>query len=163
MLDNSPLGLFVEVSPFIGALLWLWVLLGRRARSASPGATVAAADPAFAVITSQFTYWCSLAISALSMQYIPPGSIRTAVMLTPVLTMLFCVSTAYWMYKACDEYVRLQVVKCVVWTALGVSICTLAYYFLELLGYPRQSMLWVNLLGWSLFSVLMVWVILRAR
>ena len=35
--------------------------------------------------------------------------------------------------------------------------------FLELLGFPHVSMLWVNLLGWSVFNVQMLFVILRSR
>jgi hypothetical protein len=39
----------------------------------------------------------------------------------------------------------------------------LGYFFLELLGVPRLSMLWVNLLGWSVFSLQMLFVIFRSR
>jgi hypothetical protein len=122
--------------------------------------------PRFAVrgiLSSQWAYWGSLAIAALSITYIPPGSIRTAVMLTPVLTALLCVSVAYWLYKDCDEYIRLRLLRCIAVTAIIVVFCTLAYFFLELLGFPRLSMLWVNLLAWSVFNVQMLFVILRSR
>jgi hypothetical protein len=45
----------------------------------------------------------------------------------------------------------------------SVGFCTLGYFFLELLGFPRLSMLAVNLLGWSVFNLQMVFVIIRAR
>jgi hypothetical protein len=115
------------------------------------------------VLWSQWAYWCSLAISALSVRYMPPGSVRTAVMLTPLLTALLSVSVAYWLYQACDEYVRQRLLKCVAATAIVVACCTLAYFFLELLGLPHVSMLWVNLLGWTVFNVQMLFVILRSR
>src|ERR1700730_7014006 len=108
--------------------------------------------PRFAVrgiLSSQWAYWCSLVIAALSISYIPPGSIRTAVMLTPVLTALLCVSVAYSLYRHCDEYIRLRLLRCIAVTAIIVAFCTLAYFFLELLGLPHLSMLWVNLLAWS--------------
>jgi hypothetical protein len=122
--------------------------------------------PRFAVrgvLSSQYAYWGSLAIAAASLRYVPPGSIRTVVMLTPVLTALLCVSTAYWIYQNCDEYVRLQLLKSIAVTAVVVALCTVAYFFLELAGLPRLSVLWVNLLGWSVFNVQMLVAILRSR
>jgi hypothetical protein len=104
-----------------------------------------------------------LIAAALSIHAIPPGSIRTLVMLTPVLGALYCVWMAYGMYTECDEYIRLGILSSVASTAVIVSFCTLAYFFLELRGYPHQSMLWVNLFGWSVFNVQMLLVILRAR
>jgi hypothetical protein len=69
------------------------------------------------------SYWISFALSALSIRYIPPGSILTAVMLTTALTALFSVWTVWLTYRSCDEYIRLQILKCVVYTAIigGVS------------------------------------------
>jgi hypothetical protein len=115
------------------------------------------------VLWSQWAYWCSLAVSALSIEYIPPGSVRTAVLLTPVLTALLSVSVAYWLYQACDEYLRLRLLKCAAVTAIVIAFCTLAYFFLELLGLPHMSMLWVNLLGWSVFNIQMLFILLRSR
>jgi hypothetical protein len=84
-------------------------------------------------------------------------------MLTPVLTALLCVSVAYWLYRDCDEYIRLRLLNGVAATGIIVGFCTLTYFFLELLGFPHVSMLWVNLLGWSVFNVQMLFVILRSR
>ena len=115
------------------------------------------------VLSSQWAYWVSLAMAALSITYIPPGSVRTLVTLTPILTALLCVSVAYGLYQACDEYIRLKLLKCVAITAVVVAFCTLGYFFLELVGFPRLSMLWINLLGWSVFNAQMLFVIFRSR
>ena len=115
------------------------------------------------VFYSQWAYWVSLLIAALSTTYIPPGSVRTLVILTPVLTALLCISVAYSLYQACDEYLRTRLLRCVTLTAVIVSLCTLAYYFLELVGFPRLSLIWINLLGWSVFNAQMLFVILRSR
>jgi hypothetical protein len=85
------------------------------------------------------------------------------VTLTPILTALLCVSVAYGLYQACDEYIRLKLLKCVAITAVVVAFCTLGYFFLELVGFPRLSMLWINLLGWSVFNAQMLFVIFRSR
>jgi hypothetical protein len=132
-----------------------------------PGAAMKASDlprsAVLGVVSSQWAYWCSLAVAALSLSYIPPGSVRTIVILAPALTALLCLSVVYWLYKSCDEYLRLRLLGCVAVTAIVVSICTLLYFFLELFGFPPLSMLWVNLLGWSVFNVQMLFVILRSR
>jgi hypothetical protein len=81
--------------------------------------------PRFAVrgvVYSQWAYWCSLVIAASSIIYIPPGSIRTVAMLTPVLTAFLCISVAYWLYKACDEYIRQRLLKCIAFTAIIVAL-----------------------------------------
>ena len=115
------------------------------------------------VVSSQWAYWCSLAAAALSVIYLPQGSIRTMVILTPTLTALLCVCVAYWLYTDCDEYIRLRLLKCVASTAIVVMFFTLACFFRELFGFTRISMLWVNLVGWSVFNAQMLFVVLRSR
>jgi hypothetical protein len=122
--------------------------------------------PQFAVRSvaySQWAYWCSIVVAALSVVYIPPGSVRTTVLLTPILTALLCLFVAYWLYEACDEYLRSRLRMCVAVTAIVVASCSLGYFFLELLGFPRLSMLWINLLGWSVFNLQVLYVIYRSR
>jgi len=115
------------------------------------------------VFFSQWTYWCSLAVGALGVYYIPPGYLRTAVMLVPILGAILSLCVAYWLYEACDEFVRLQLLKATAVTAIIVAVCTLGYFFLELAGFPRVSMVWVNLVGWGAFNLLLILVIRRAR
>jgi hypothetical protein len=115
------------------------------------------------VAYSQWAYWCSIVIAALSTVYIPPGSIRTAVLLSPILTAALCLSVAYWLYRASDEYLRVRLLLCVAITAIVVAGCTLGYFVLELVGFPRVSMLWINLLGWSVFNLQVLYVMFRSR
>jgi hypothetical protein len=116
-----------------------------------------------AVWLSQWTYWCSLATAALSVHFVPAGSMQTIVLLVPTLTAALCLSLAYWLYESCDEYLRSAVLRCVVRTAMVVSTCTVAYFIAELAGAPKLSMLWINLLGWSVFNAQFVFVVLRSR
>jgi hypothetical protein len=53
--------------------------------------------------------------------------------------------------------------RCVAVTAVIVAFCTLGYFFMELLGFPRLSMLWVNLLVWSVFNLQVLLVVFRSR
>jgi hypothetical protein len=121
--------------------------------------------PKFAVrgvAYSQWAYWSSLACAALSVIYIPPGSVRTFVILTPFLTAVLCAFVARWVYTACDEYLRARILRAVTVTALVVALGSLGYFCLELLGFSRQSMIWVSILGWSVFNLQLLFVILRA-
>ena len=47
--------------------------------------------------------------------------------------------------------------------ALAIAFGTLTYFVMELLGFPRLSMIVVNLFGWSIFNLLMIYVITRSR
>lgn len=122
--------------------------------------------PQFAVrgvAYSQWAYWCSIVVAALSVIYIPPGSVRSAVLLTPILTACLCLAFSYWLYKASDEFVRSRLLMCVAVTAVVVASCSLGYFLLELVGFPRLSMLWINLLGWSVFNLQVLNAIYRSR
>lgn len=115
------------------------------------------------VFWCQWAYWCTLVIAAWSYTHIPQGSIRITLILTPILPAILIAAVAYWMYQACDEYIRLRILKCLVLTALAVAFGTLVYFVLELFGFPRLSMIVVNLFGWSIFNLLMIYVIIRSR
>ena len=118
---------------------------------------------ALGIFFGQWSYWCTLAMAAWSYKYIPPGGIRTTIILTPVLPAVLIVAIAFWMYQACDEFIRLRILRCLVLTALAVAFGTLSYFVLELFGFPQLSMIVVNLLGWSVFNLLMIYVIIRSR
>ncbi len=111
----------------------------------------------------QWAYWCALALAAWSYSHMPPGSIRATLILTPILPAFLIVALAYWIYQACDEFIRLRILNCVVLTALAVACGTLAYFVLELFGFPRLSMVVVNLFGWSVFNLMMIYVVIRSR
>jgi hypothetical protein len=118
---------------------------------------------ASSVFYSQWAYWCTLAIAAFSYAHLPQGGIRTALLLTPVLPALLVGAVSYWIYRACDEYIRLRILSVVVITGLVLAALTLGYFFLEMFGLPRLSMIWVNLVGWSIFNLQMLFVVLRSR
>jgi hypothetical protein len=116
-----------------------------------------------AVAASQWAYWCSFAVSALAVRFVPAGVVRNAVMGLPLVTGLLCFSVAYWLYEACDEYVRAALLRCIVRTAAIVALATVLYFIAELAGVQRLSMLWVNLFGWSVFNLQLVAIIFRSR
>lgn len=120
-------------------------------------------NAALAVAYTQWAYWCSLAVAVLATRYIPEGSVRNAVVLTPILTATLCVSTAFWMYESCDEYLRRSILVCVVRTAVIVAGLTIAYFVAELAGAPKLSVLWVNLLGWSVFNLQFLVLVQHSR
>lgn len=118
---------------------------------------------ALGIFFGQWAYWCMLAVAAWSYRYIPQGSIRTTLILSPVLPAILIAAIAFWMYRACDEFIRLRILKCLVLTALAIAFGTLTYFVMELLDFPRLSMIVVNLFGWSAFNLLMIYVIARSR
>jgi hypothetical protein len=58
--------------------------------------------------------------------------------------------------------VRIRIHRSITITALVVAFGSLGYFCLELLGFPRQSMIWVSILGWSVFNLQLLYVIFRA-
>lgn len=122
--------------------------------------------PRFALTTvgwTQWAYWCSLAGAVLAAAYIPAGSIRTFVTITPALTAALCVAASYWLYEACDEFHRVKILRAVTRTAILVAAGTLTWFFFELAGYPKLSMMWVNLAGWSVFNLQILLVAFSSR
>src|ERR1700744_274999 len=118
---------------------------------------------AFDVSCLQVAYWMMLAAAAFGWQYIPLGVVRGSLAVIPSLLALLIADNAYRIYDACDEFIRLRILNCVVITAIPVAAGTLCYFFLELAGFPRLSMLVVNLFGCSVFNLSMLYVIIRSR
>ena len=83
--------------------------------------------------------------------------------LFPLLTLALHVFITHSIYRASDEYVRRRILQCAALAAVILAFATTGYFCLERLGYPHLSMIAVNLLGWSLFIVMMIWVRYRAR
>lgn len=115
------------------------------------------------IFYSQWAYWCTLLMAGFGYSRLSPGTTRTVLLATPVLTALLVVATAFWVYRDCDEYIRLRILRCVAVTGVIVAFATLGYFFLELSGYPRLSMIVVNLFGWSVFNLLLLYVVYRSR
>ena len=118
---------------------------------------------AFNLFCFQWAYWTTLAVAAWGWRYMPSGAMRGSLVMIPVLLALLIAANAYWIYDACDEFIRLRILKCVVVTAIVVAAGTLGYFFLELSGLPRLSMLVVHLFGLSVFILSMLYVVARSR
>ena len=118
---------------------------------------------AFNLFCFQWAYWTTLAMAAWAWRYIPAGIVRGSLVMIPSLLALLIAANAYWIYDACDEFIRLRILKCVVITVIAVAAGTLGYFFLELSGFPRLSMLAVNLFVCSVFNLSMLYVIIRSR
>jgi uncharacterized membrane protein len=93
----------------------------------------------------------------------PSGSVRTVLILTPILPGLLICSVTYWLYETCDEYIRLRTLQAATLTAMFVAVLSMIYFFLELLGFPRLSMMWIHIVGWSVFDAQLLWLMLRSR
>ena len=87
---------------------------------------------------------------------LPYGVNRTILILTPILPGALIVAVAVWLYRACDEFIRLQILKAAAFAAILTALWTMAYAFLEFAGLPRLSMMWVGNVGWSVFILLML-------
>jgi hypothetical protein len=119
--------------------------------------------PVLAILLSLWAYLCTLVMAAVAPHYLAAGGTREFVLLLPLLTLLLVVCITYWVYRASDEYIRHRILKCAAVTGVIVAFSTLGYFCLERLGYPQLSMIVVNLYGWSVFTILMLWVLYRAR
>jgi|SRR3954464_9066951 hypothetical protein len=122
--------------------------------------------PGFAVRAigyTQWAYWWTLAGAVLAVAYIPAGSVRNFVVATPALTAAMCVAASSWLYQACDEFQRVRILRAITRTAIIMAAGTLVWFFLELAGYPKLSMLWVNIAGWSIFNLQMLMVVFSSR
>ena len=63
------------------------------------------------VVYGQWAYWGTLGTAIWSYAYMPQGSIRTALILTPILPALLIVAVAYWLYQACDGYAQSRILS----------------------------------------------------
>ena len=96
-------------------------------------------------------------------RYITDARARQFVLLLPLGVLLLVVCVAYWVYRASDAAIRHRILKCAALTGVLLAFSTLGYFCLELLGYPQLSMIVVNLYGWSIFTLLTLSVLYRAR
>jgi hypothetical protein len=119
--------------------------------------------PVMAILLSLWVYLCTLIMAAVAPRYLAAGNTREFVLLLPLLTLLLVVCITYWVYRASDEYIRHRILKCAALTGVILAFSTLGYFCLERIGYPQLSMIVVNLYGWSIFTILMLWVLYRAR
>ncbi len=119
--------------------------------------------PVVAILTGLYIYLCTVVMAAVAPRYLAAGGTREMVLLLPLLTALLLVCVIFWVYLASDEYIRHRILKCAALTGVVMAFSTLGYFCLEMLGYARLSMIVVNLYGWVIFTVLMLWILYRAR
>ena len=119
--------------------------------------------PVVGILCSLWAYLCTVVMAAVAPRYLAAGGTREFVLLLPMLTALLVVCIIYWVYLASDQYIRHRILKCAALTGVIMAFSTLGYFCLEMLGYARLSMIVVNLYGWAVFTVLMLWVLYRAR
>ncbi len=115
------------------------------------------------LLWSQVAYWGAFWAALWSYLHMPQGSIRVALILTPILPGLLIIAVAYWIFRACDEYIRLRVLRAAALAAVAVAIFSLSYSYLELAGLPKLSMMWVSHLGWAVFSVQMLHLMIAKK
>ncbi|MES2348439.1 MAG: hypothetical protein V4641_12820 [Pseudomonadota bacterium] len=109
-----------------------------------------------AILWSQWAYWCSLGIAIWAYIAMPKGNIRDCLVLAPIAPGVLIFGVSYWLYQSCDEYVKQRTLQAATLTAVAVAMLAMVYFFLELLGFPKLSMMWVHIVGWSLFNVQML-------
>ena len=120
--------------------------------------------PAVGILFSIWTYLCGLWVAVQAPLVLAPGGTReVVVMALPLLTLLLVVGIIYFMYRASDEYIRQRILKSATLTAVILAFSTTAYFGLERLGFPQLSAIVVNLYGWAVLSILLLWVLCRAR
>jgi len=120
--------------------------------------------PAIGILFSLWAYLCTLGMAAVAPRYLPARGLRHLIVLSvSLLTLLLVVGITYFVYRDCDEYVQRRILKSAALTGVILAFSTLGYFCLEQLGAPRLSMIAVNLYGCAVFSVLLLWVLYRAR
>jgi hypothetical protein len=120
--------------------------------------------PTVSILVSFWTYLVALIVAAVFSRFYAAGGTRTLVVMSlPLLTLLLHFFISYMVYRASDEYLRLRILKCAALAGVLLAFGTTAYFGLEQLGYPRLSIIVVNLIGWTLFTIMLIWVRHRAR
>lgn len=115
------------------------------------------------ILHGLWIYLATLGGAGLALAFLPEGNTRTALLVLPLFTAVLLIVITWLVYRGCAEHLRRKIQRCIARTAVIMALGTLGYFCLELMGYPRQSMIVVNLLGWAVFSVQLLFVLGRAR
>lgn len=113
------------------------------------------------LLSLQWAYWAAFAISLWALSHLGPGDLRNVLVLTPVLPGLLMIAWTSWVYRACDEFIQVRILSAATITAAVIAVGTLIYSYLELTGLPRISMAWTSNIGWAVFSILMLRLLLQ--
>lgn len=94
---------------------------------------------------------------------LPPGTVRTMLILSPIAPGLFLIWNSVRWYRRCDEYVRLRILQATAVVAVFTAVWTLIYPYLELLGLPHLNVGLVHAFGWPIFMIAMVRLLVTGR
>jgi len=87
---------------------------------------------------------------------LPPGTMRGALVLAPILPGLGLLWSTVLAYRRADEFVQREILLAGSLAALFTAAWTLVYAFLEPLGLPHLNMGFVHTFGWPVFIWRMV-------
>jgi hypothetical protein len=118
--------------------------------------------PVVGILFSLWAYLSTLYLAALAARILAGGTREFVVVSVPLLTLLLVVGLLYFVYRASDEYIRHRLLKAAALTGLILAFSTSVYFCLERLGFPQLSMIVVILVGWAVFSILLLWALYRA-
>ena len=96
-------------------------------------------------------YLVALGTAIWAFTSVATGSLRTALIVAPILPGLTLIGLTLRSYRLCDEYIRLRTLQAAAITVLVVAVFSLVYSFLELLGLPRLSAAWFSNIVWLVF------------
>ncbi|MEO8061219.1 MAG: hypothetical protein ABI821_00585 [Pseudomonadota bacterium] len=102
-------------------------------------------------------YLVMLAGSLAIAKTMEPGSLRTALLITPVIPIGLTIWAIARQFRRVDEFVRLRTLESLAIAAAVTAGLSLTYGFLEGAGFPRLSMFWVwGVMGfvWGAFQCL---------
>lgn len=102
-------------------------------------------------------YVALMAPSVLWGEGMPPGVLKTAVAVAPMLGFLMMIWAIARQVQRMDEYVRRQLLETIAIAAAITAGATFTYGFMESVGYPRLSMFTVwGVMGgsWALVCLL---------
>jgi hypothetical protein len=84
------------------------------------------------------------------------GPLRTGLILVPIIPGLWLIWLTLRSYARSDEFIRLRILQAASLTAVLVAALALVYAYLELLGLPRLSAVWLSNFIWLVFVLQMV-------
>jgi hypothetical protein len=108
-------------------------------------------------------YLAALATATWALTSVPAGPLRTSVVLAPILPGLALIGLTIRAYGRCDEFIRMRTLEAAALSAIVIAVCSLVYFFFELLGFPHLSAAWTSNVVWAVFVVQMVRLIATGK
>ena len=108
-------------------------------------------------------YLAALATAIWALASVPAGSLRTSVVLAPILPGLALIGLTVRAYGRCDEYIRLRILQAAALAAIAVAALSLVYFYMELVGFPHLSTAWISNVVWAVFVAQMVRLIATGK